>query len=116
MKIYEVAQMCHEANRALCQANGDDSQKPWNEAEAWQRDSAVEGVTWRLANLDAPASAQHDQWKDAKLRDGWKFGPVKDGTNKEHPCLVPFDDLPAFQQAKDTLFAAIVKALAPLIE
>jgi hypothetical protein len=36
---------------------------------------------------------------------------VKDAELKTHPCLVPFEELPKFQQQKDRLFRAIVKAL-----
>ena len=31
---------------------------------------------------------------------------------KTHPCMVPFDQLPEWQQKKDKLFLAIVRALA----
>ena len=24
---------------------------------------------------------------------GWKYGPVRDELKKEHPCLVPYEDL-----------------------
>ena len=46
-----------------------------------------------------------------KLSQGWKCGPVKDPGIKEHPCLVPHDELPEEQQAKDDLFLAVVRAL-----
>ncbi len=35
---------------------------------------------------------------------------------KTHPCLVPFNDLPTFQQAKDTLFCSIVDSLKGLYQ
>jgi hypothetical protein len=41
---------------------------------------------------------------------------VKDPEKKEHPCFVPYESLPAEQQAKDHLFKGIVAALAPLLE
>lgn len=47
-----------------------------------------------------------------EIADGWEYGPVKDPEAKEHPCLVPFSDLPREQQAKDFLFRAVVRALA----
>jgi hypothetical protein len=47
-----------------------------------------------------------------KLAEGWKLGPVKNPEAKEHPCLVPFDDLPVEQKVKDYLFRGVVRALA----
>lgn len=109
----QIAIVCHEANRAYCQSIGDHSQKSWEDAEQWQRDSAEKGVAFALANPDAPASAQHDAWLKDKLDDGWKYGPVKNAETKEHPCCVAYDELPDEQKAKDYLFQAIVKCLRP---
>jgi hypothetical protein len=108
----EIARVCHEANRAICEASGDHSQKPWDEAEQWQRDSALRGVEFALANPSAPASAQHDAWSADKTKDGWTHGAVKDADAKTHPCLVPYDDLPFNQRVKDHVFRAIVAAMA----
>jgi hypothetical protein len=112
MDIKDIAQVCHEANRALCRVNGDYSQSPWGHAEQWQRDSAIKGVTFALANPEAPDSAQHDAWMADKINEGWVYGVTKSAVDKTHPCIVPFDQLPPHQQAKDRLFRAIVKALA----
>jgi hypothetical protein len=112
MDIEKIARVCHEANRAWCEANGDTSQVAWDKAQAWQREAAVDAVKYALANPNAPASAQHDSWTQFKLSDGWRYGPAKDATTKTHPWLVPFDELPPEQQAKDRLLMAIVKALS----
>jgi hypothetical protein len=48
--------------------------------------------------------------------DGWKYGPVKDPEKKEHPCFVPYDRLPTEQKAKDYIFGAVVKSLAPILD
>ncbi|WP_220472648.1 RyR domain-containing protein [Spirosoma foliorum] len=106
-----IAKACHEANRVWCQLDGDYSQKHWDEAEQWQRDSAIKGVEFRLANPQAPQSAQHDAWSADKVADGWVYGETKDAVAKTHPCLVPFEELPLFQQKKDKLFQSIVDAL-----
>lgn len=111
--IIHIAAVCHEANRMWCFANGDTSQKPWEEAEQWQRDSAIKGVEFRMANPDAGHDAQHIAWMEEKLRDGWVYGEKKDTEAKTHPCLIPFENLPLFQQQKDALFCAIVDALKP---
>lgn len=109
--IESIAIACHQANKAWCEVNGDMTQKDWAEAEDWQRESAIKGVEFALANPDAPASAQHDAWSADKVANGWVYGKVKDAEKKTHPCLVPFEQLPEFQQKKDRLFKAIVEAL-----
>lgn len=115
MNTEQIAMICHEANAALCRATGDDSQKPWAQAEGWQQESAIKGVRFALANPDAPSSAQHDAWLSDKVADGWQYGEVKDPTAKTHPCIVPFEQLPPEQQAKDHLFRGIVHALSPFV-
>jgi len=47
-----------------------------------------------------------------KEADGWVYGVIKDPAAKTHPCMVPFEQLPAEQRAKDLGFKAIVRALA----
>ena len=115
MNIASIAKVCHEANRALCAGLGDNSQRPWDDAPEWQRDSAYNGVIFNINNPDAPASASHDSWLEEKRAAGWTYGPVKDAEKKEHPCFVLYEALPVEQQAKDHLFKAIVAALAPLL-
>lgn len=110
MNIVKVARVCHETNRAFCQTIGDGSQKPWGEAEEWQRQSAIKGVEYALANANAPASAQHEAWLADKIDAGWKWGEVKDSVAKTHPCMVDYAALPLDQRIKDYLFKAIVRA------
>jgi hypothetical protein len=108
MNIPRIAKVCHEVNKAYCESLGDDSQKSWEEAEPWQRTSAIKGVEFVLANPEAPASANHDSWLAEKQATGWKYGPVKDAELKEHPCMLPYEELPFEQQVKDALFRAVV--------
>ncbi len=110
-KIEYIAKACHEANRIWCQANDDNSQKHWDEAEQWQRDSAISGVKFRLENPEAKQDAQHNAWMKEKVDQGWVYGEKKDAEAKTHPCIVEFEKLPEFQQKKDALFCAIVDAL-----
>lgn len=112
--VEQIAIICHEANRAYCKTIGDDSQKSWEDAPQWQRDSAIKGVKFHLAEHAkgnrVPPQSSHESWLEEKRADGWKVGPVKDVDKKEHPCFVPFDELPIEQRMKDYLFGAIVKA------
>ena len=114
LSIEEIAKVCHEANRAYCKALGDDSQLPWEEAPQWVRTSATNGVRFHLDNPNAGPSGSHENWLREKEKEGWKYGEVKDPEKKEHPCYVPYDQLPKEQQAKDYIFTAIVKTLSSI--
>lgn len=109
-KIERIAKACHEVNRAYCQAMGDNSQVPWEDAPEWQRASARMGVDLHLSGDFGP-EASHISWMKQKLEEGWRWGPVKDAEKKEHHCLVPFSELPREQQAKDFLFRAVVHSM-----
>lgn len=109
--VIAIAKVCHQANKAWCESNGDHSQKDWNEAENWQRTSAIAGVVFILSNPDAGHDATHNNWMRDKVADGWVYGIVKDAEKKTHPCIVPFTELPKHQQQKDALFNSIVRAL-----
>lgn len=106
----KIAKVCHEVNRAYCRATGDDSQPAWENAPNWQRDSAINGVKFKISNPGATAEDMHQSWCDQKLKEGWRVGPVKNPETKEHPCLVDYDQLPESQRMKDYLFSAVVEA------
>lgn len=112
MNTEQIARVAHEVNRAYCQALGDNSQPTWEDAPEWQRASARMGVDLHTMGDFGP-EASHISWMQQKLDDGWAYGPVKDPELKQHPCMVPFDQLPREQQAKDFLFRAVVHALRP---
>lgn len=90
-----IAKIAHNVNRGYCLSIGDNSQPTWEEAPQWQKDSAIIGVKFH-------------SWMKQKEEDGWKYGPVKDAEKKEHPCFVPYSELPKEQQTKDYLFRAVV--------
>ena len=107
----QIARICHEVNRAYCEALGDTSQPRWEDAPEWQRNSALNGVTFHRNNPDAGPDHSHNEWLKEKAAAGWKYGPVKDAEYKEHPCFVPYDQLPVEQKAKDYLFRGVVHAM-----
>lgn len=106
----KIARVCHEANRALSRAFGDDSHPAWEDAPLWQIESAIHGVRYALDNPGATAEDQHNAWWSKKMLDGWVAGPKKDPVAKTHPCMLPYSQLPPEQRAKDEIFLAIVRA------
>ena len=109
-----IARVCHEANRAYCQAIGDETQVPWDDATPDQRNSCMNGVRFLQEHPEAGPAATHQEWVKYKLDEGWKWGPHKNETLREHPCLVPFVELPDTQQAKDHIFHAIVRTMTAI--
>lgn len=111
LSIRAIAKVAHEVNRAYCEALGDRSQLPWEEAPDWQKLSCLSGVELHMTNPNAGPAASHDAWLKMKLADGWRYGPVKDVAKREHPCCVEYHELPREQKAKDFIFRAVVLAL-----
>lgn len=111
----QIAKVAHEVNRKYCESIGDNSQLAWEDAPQWQRDSAENGVKFHREACErgdeVPPSASHDSWLEEKRVAGWKYGPVKNPDKKEHPCFVPYEELPQEQKAKDYIFGAVVGEL-----
>lgn len=110
MNITQIATLCHQVNKAVCEAQGDNSQSDWIDAPEWQKQSAINGVNFHLSNPTASPSTSHENWLKEKQETGWKYGLVKDAEKKEHPCFRPYDELPFEQRVKDHVFKAIVAA------
>lgn len=111
MKAYleTIARVCHEANRVLQIAAGEEPSPHWDVAPIWQREAAAVGVERALAG-DTPQEL-HETWCDTKRAAGWTYGPEKNANTKTHPCLVPYGDLPDEQRIKDHMFYAVVRAM-----
>ena len=113
MSEEDIARVCHEANRALQQAQGLPGipvAPAWDDFPEDQREGVVAGV--HAAVFGAGAKELHGRWVELKRREGWVYGAVKDAPAKQHPCLVPYAELPVDQRLKDELFHAIVEALS----
>ncbi len=47
------------------------------------------------------AKHEHEFWMQEKLDGGWRYGKVRNDSEKLHDCLVPWDDLPEEEKEKD---------------
>lgn len=43
----------------------------------------------------------HEVWAQARVREGWVYGPERSDAAKTTPCLVPYDELPEIEKAYD---------------
>ncbi len=51
------------------------------------------------------AENTHEIWAQARLAEGWRYGPRRDDERKLHPCLVPYAELPESEKEYDRLTA-----------
>lgn len=109
LTINQVAQICHEANRALQIVQADPTipiSPLWEDLDEETKKSAESGVLG-VVQRNTPEQS-HENWCAFKIAHGWKLGPVKNEETKEHPLLVPYAELPESQKLKDALFVSIV--------
>lgn len=50
---------------------------------------------------EALARNVHEVWAATRFAQGWKYGPERSDTRKEHPCLIPYDQLSEEERTYD---------------
>ena len=43
----------------------------------------------------------HEVWAQSRMEEGWTYGKERNDEQKQHPCLVPYEDLPEGERAYD---------------
>ena len=76
-EIMRIARVMHEAVRAFQASLGQPAVAHWNKAPKWMHTASRDAVMFRVNNPDAPASAQHDQWMDSKVKAGTRVGSLE---------------------------------------
>jgi hypothetical protein len=113
----QVAHYVYEINRAVRCCNGQSVGEPYLDVNEEKKVSLRNAVllAWQ-AGSTLNNEESHNRWTYAKLREGWRLGPVEDATKKEHPNLIPYDELVWTEQLKDHLFQIVVAASEPMAE
>lgn len=52
------------------------------------------------------ARNNHEVWARRRLEEGWRYGPARDDVRKEHPSLVPYEQLPESEKDYDRIMVA----------
>lgn len=47
----------------------------------------------------------HENWARQRISEGWQYGEQRDDGKKEHPCLVPYEQLPESEKVYDRTMA-----------
>jgi ryanodine receptor 2 len=55
--------------------------------------------------IEVLAKNTHENWARERMRQGWHWGPKRDDLGKEHPCLIPYDELPESEKKHDRVVA-----------
>jgi hypothetical protein len=75
-----------------------------NRNDIIQRRLDTEGVElpsgW-VEMVEQVAAHIHETWAAGRISEGWKYGPKRDDERKEHPCLVPYCELPEPEKEYD---------------
>ena len=43
----------------------------------------------------------HEVWAQARISEGWRSGRQRNDATKEHPCLIPYEELPESEKEYD---------------
>ena len=50
---------------------------------------------------EALAKNTHEVWAQERMAQGWRFGPERNDQRKEHPSLIPYEQLPEKEKVYD---------------
>lgn len=115
-----IASLTYSLLRVYRMALGEQGGPAWEAAPDTTKAKVQAFVEWiRTNDKDEKAlepSDLHRHWQTAKLIDGWKFGPAKSELLRTHPHMgLDFGQLQREHQAKNAMFLAMVRLLAPLV-
>ena len=51
--------------------------------------------------VEKMAKNVHEVWAQSRISQGWTYGPERSDALKQHPCLVPYEELPEIEKAYD---------------
>ena len=54
-----------------------------------------------LVLIEVLAKNTHEVWAQQRLTEGWRYGAKRNDERKEHPCLMPYEDLPENEKKYD---------------
>jgi len=109
MDKFKIAVDVHNAISKFCKLHGDNSVPEWNLATDEMKDITINGVEDIINGVVKSPEDSHNKWMEHKIKDGWKYGKYKNVDKKEHPSLIPYEQLSTYEKQKDKIFFDIVR-------
>ena len=63
--------------------------------------SKIELSSDLLELTELMANNTHEVWAQQRMAEGWTYGEKRNDERKEHPCLIPYGDLPENEKEYD---------------
>lgn len=51
--------------------------------------------------IEQMAKNVHEVWAQSRMDQGWVFGEERSDSLKQHPCLIPYEELPEVEKQYD---------------
>ena len=51
--------------------------------------------------IEHMAKNVHEVWAQSRMEQGWTYGEERSDALKQHPCLIPYEELPEVEKAYD---------------
>jgi hypothetical protein len=63
--------------------------------------------------IEVLAENNHDHWALKRIEEGWRYGPKRNDSHKEHPDLVPYAELSESEKEYDR--KTVIEALKAIL-
>ena len=55
--------------------------------------------------IELMAENNHEIWASNRMQEGWTYGTLRNDETKNHPCLIPYNQLPESEKEYDRKMA-----------
>jgi hypothetical protein len=104
----EIAEIIHGAT---CRINRADGSKVccWEDLTDFQKNSAAKAVAKIYSEPQRTPKELHELWMEPLIENGWTYGEFS-VDNKQHPSLLPFEELIESEILKDYIWSHLTEA------
>lgn len=116
LSLQDVARLASAINTEFCDLMSDPVPLTFDELPPNAQHNMTTAVYRVVTGQIKTAEESHEQWVKSRKAEGWTYGKKKSNTDRTHPNLCPYLELPTAQQFKDELFMAVCNVCAPYID